>query len=500
MSLNKTPQGERIHIGFFGNRNAGKSSLVNALTGQELSVVSDTKGTTTDPVYKSMEILPLGPVTIIDTPGFDDTGSLGELRVKKTKEILRRTDIAILVVDLCNITGDKLSDILNPNPVNDITGKEEILSTSDLELIDLFDSNKIPYLIVFNKVDAAFEKFNLNQEKPKILDNVTLKHATGSDDKYSFDSKYENTESVNKDVVDSKYDNEKSINHNPKQHMLIDEKSNAIKENLWKIIFGKTDTKKSEVNKLVLSSSKTGFGIETLKESLSRIIPEKKKTPLIADLITSQDVIVLVIPIDESAPKGRIILPQQQVLREILDCSATAVVIKETELKYVLNKLNESPRLVVTDSQVFGYVSSILPENIPLTSFSILMARYKGFLETAIKGAAVIDKLEDDDTVLIAEGCTHHRQCNDIGTVKIPKLLKKYTEKNIKIETSSGRTFPEDLSKYKLVIHCGGCMLNEKEVQYRMKYSLKSGVPFLNYGTFIATATGILKRSIKIFE
>lgn len=389
MGLNDTPSGERIHIGFFGRRNAGKSSLVNAVTGQELSVVSDVKGTTTDPVYKAMELLPLGPVEIIDTPGFDDTGTLGELRVRKTRQILAKTDIAVLVIDA-----------------------SENICQCDRELINLFEEKNIPYIKVFNKSDTA---------------KIVCK------------------------------DNEIAV------------------------------------------SSLNGTNIYELKEKIASMAKNNTaEKHLVADLIEKGDLIVLVMPIDSAAPKGRIILPQQQAIRDILDTGAVAVAVRETELEETLFKINR-PQMVITDSQAFAYVSKIVPDDIPLTSFSILMARYKGFLETAVKGSAKIKNLKDGDTVLISEGCTHHRQCGDIGSVKLPALLKKYTGKNLVTELSSGRDFPENPEKYALVIHCGGCMLNEREMQSRQNSAVSHNVPFTNYGTAIAMMNGILERSLEIF-
>lgn len=391
MSLNDTPSGERLHISFFGRRNAGKSSLVNAVTGQELSVVSDVRGTTTDPVTKAMELLPLGPVVIIDTPGIDDEGALGELRVKKTRQILNRTDIAVLVVD--STAG---------------------LSSAEDELLKIFSEKKLPFLIVYNKSD--------------------------------------------------------------------------LRE--------KTDCAENEIS----VSAANGDNINELKEKLAVLVRKNNEEKhIIGDFLSEGDFAVLVTPIDEAAPKGRIILPQQQTIRDILDSGAIAVVTKESELAETLSKLGTKPKIVITDSQVFGMVSRIVPEDIPLTSFSILMARYKGFLDTAVKGAAAISSLSDGDTILISEGCTHHRQCGDIGSVKLPALLKKTTGKSLNIELSSGHEFPDDLSRYSLVIHCGGCMLNEREVTYRRKSAEEQNVPFTNYGIAIACMNGILRRSIGIF-
>ena len=390
MGLNEPPSANRLHIGFFGGRNAGKSSLVNAVTGQDLAVVSDTKGTTTDPVYKAMELLPLGPVMIIDTPGFDDEGELGALRVRKAQQVLNKTDIAVLVIDA-----------------------EVGQTAADEDLYARILQKEIPCLKVYNKADSPAAR---------------------------------------------------------------------IPENAFAV------------------SAKTGQGIEALKERLGAFAKQAGQSRcLIRDLLQPQDVVVLVTPIDESAPKGRLILPQQQTIRDILDAGAIAVVAKETELKTALEKLRIPPAMVVTDSQVFAKAAADTPPEVPLTSFSILMARYKGFLETAVHGVSCIDALKNGDTVLIAEGCTHHRQCNDIGTVKIPRWLKQYTRKELRIETVSGTEFPEDLSRYALILHCGGCMLNEREVRFRMKCAVESGIPFTNYGITIAYMQGILRRSLAVF-
>lgn len=392
MGLNDTPQSERIHIGFFGRTNAGKSSLVNKITNQDLAIVSDTKGTTTDPVYKAMEILPLGPVVIIDTPGFDDDGILGEKRISRTKLVLNKTDVAVLVVDLV-----------------------EGMAATDEQLIKLFEEKGIPYIVAYNKADL-------------------------------------------KETVSAGKPNE------------------------------------------IYVSSVTGKNINELKEMIARAgLQKPAPAPLISDLIKPGDTVVLVIPIDSSAPKGRIILPQQQVLREILDTNAIAYIAQDTDLPQLLANLKTPPALVVTDSQAFGKVSKIVPKNIKLTSFSILLARHKGFLKSAVKGVWAIESLEDGDTVLISEGCTHHRQCEDIGTYKIPKWLKEYTGKHINIETTSGLTFAEDLTKYKMIIHCGACMLNDREMIYRTKCANDCGIPMTNYGTAIAYMHGILWRSLEIF-
>lgn len=412
MGLNSTPSANRVHIGFFGRRNAGKSSVVNAVTGQELAVVSDTKGTTTDPVYKSMELLPIGPVMIIDTPGFDDEGALGELRVRKTKQVLNKTDIAVLVVDATE-------------------GKEQC----DEELIRIFKEKEIPYIIVNNKAD-----------------------------------------------------------------LLSDEISEKVCQN------NVSEQRKAEQNALLSSgkeqyvSALTGAGIYELKECIGKLTPNEDMTlKIVGDLLHPGDFVVLVVPIDSAAPKGRLILPQQQTIRDVLEANAAAIVVKESELKQTLEQLGRSPAMVITDSQVFEQVSGVVSEEIPLTSFSILMARYKGYLETAVNGVAAIDHLKDGDKILISEGCTHHRQCDDIGTVKIPRWLKQHTGKELIIETSSGTEFPEDMTSYALVIHCGGCMLNEREVKYRMKCAEDQRVPFTNYGIAIAQMKGILKRSIELF-
>ncbi len=398
--LNETASSDRLHIGFFGCRNAGKSSVVNAVTNQEIAVVSDVKGTTTDPVQKAMELLPLGPVVIIDTPGYDDDDKLlGEKRVARTKKILNKSDIAILVVSAVD-------------GINDY----------DKELLSIFNTKDIPYLIVFNKCDLidSSKKANL---------------VTGLDDKQ--------------------------------------------KENVMYVSAVKKE------------------GIEELKNKIGSLKQEGNKKSLVEDIVKKNDFVVLVTPIDESAPKGRMILPQVQMIRDILDHDASCVVTKETELKNVLDTAAKKPDFVITDSQVFKLVDSIVPKDIPLTSFSILLARHKGFLETAVKGVEAVKDLKVGDTVLIAEGCTHHRQCYDIGTYKIPKWLRETVGGEINFETSSGTEFPEDLSKYKMVIHCGGCMTPDREMLYRMKCAVDAGIPFTNYGIFIAYVNGILPRSIE---
>lgn len=398
--LNETTNADRLHIGFFGCRNAGKSSLVNAVTNQEIAVVSDVRGTTTDPVQKAMELLPLGPVVIIDTPGYDDDDKvLGEKRVSRTKKILNKSDIAVLVIS--SVDG-----------VNDF----------DRELLKIFEDKKIPYVIAFNKIDLIDES-----KKEKLLSGL---------------------DGINK------------------------------------------------ANILYVSASKK-IGIEELKSQIGKLKPDVEDKSFTSDIIKKNDFVILVTPIDESAPKGRMILPQVQMIRDILNQSAYCMVTKETELKNVLDTIDRKPDFVITDSQVFKLVDEIVPKDIPLTSFSILLARYKGFLATAVRGVKAINSLKENDTVLIAEGCTHHRQCNDIGTVKIPRWLKNWTKKNINIETSSGTEFPDDLSKYKMIIHCGGCMTSDREMLYRMKCAVDANIPFTNYGIFIAFVNGILDRSIE---
>ncbi len=431
MGLNSTPSANRVHIGFFGRRNAGKSSVVNAVTGQELAVVSDTKGTTTDPVYKSMELLPIGPVMIIDTPGFDDEGALGELRVRKTKQVLNKTDIAVLVVDATE-------------------GKKQC----DEELIHIFKEKEIPYIVVNNKADLLSADF--------------VKKAEVCPKKTEADETRENAS----DLGAAEQAKESSL-----------EKNTVI-------AFGQEQ----------YVSALTGDGIYELKECIGKLTPNEDMTlKIVGDLLNPGDFVILVVPIDSAAPKGRLILPQQQTIRDVLEANAAAIVVKETELHDTLAELGKRPAMVITDSQAFEQVSAEVPTEIPLTSFSILMARYKGYLDTAVKGVQAMEHLKDGDKILISEGCTHHRQCDDIGTVKIPRWLKQHTGKNLIIETSSGTEFPEDLTPYALVIHCGGCMLNEREVKYRMKCAVDQNVPFTNYGIAIAQMKGILKRSIELF-
>ncbi len=407
MGLNDTVSAERIHIGFFGLRNAGKSSLVNAVTGQEVALVSEIKGTTTDPVKKSMELLPLGPIVIIDTPGMDDEGTLGGLRVQKARQTMNYVDIAVLTVD---------------------AGKG--LQSADHDLIAMFEDKCIPYLIVYNKADLL----------PGFPSGIQAVSCTGQPEA---------------------------------GHM--------------------------QSNTLYVSAT-ADYHIHKLKEMLARLVKSSgNHKRIVADLLAPNDTVVLVIPIDSAAPKGRLILPQQQTIRDILEAGAIAVVSRNTELPQTLASINGKPKLVITDSQVFGQVSHVIPGDILLTSFSILFARYKGNLIAAVEGAAKLKDLRNGDTVLISEGCTHHRQCGDIGTVKLPAWIKNYTQKNIRFAFTSGMEFPEDLSGYALVIHCGGCMINEREMQYRLRYAADCGIPMTNYGIAIAQMHGILKRSLEPF-
>ena len=406
MSLQAVPSGERVHIGIFGRRNAGKSSLINAITGQNLAIVSDVKGTTTDPVLKSMELLPLGPVVFIDTPGLDDTGQLGGQRVQKALQMLNKTDIAVLVADASAM-----------EPGEGEAGIPAGLSRQDREILDRIRQKKIPYLVVYNKWDLAEE------------------------------------------------------------------------------------TPRPEGENVICVSAATGWQIRELKERIAGCMPEgRKEKPIAADLVRPGDLVILVVPIDSAAPKGRLILPQQQTIRDLLDAGAAAVVTRDAELKETMAKLGCRPALVITDSQVFERVAAEVPEDIPLTSFSILFARYKGSLQTLAAGAAALDTLQDGDRVLIAEGCTHHRQCEDIGTVKLPRWIAAHTGKKAVFDFVSGTEFPEDLSPYRLVIHCGGCMLNETEMGYRIRRALEQQVPITNYGTAIAHMKGILKRSTAMFS
>lgn len=401
MGLNDKVSAERVHIGFFGLRNAGKSSVVNAVTGQSLSLVSETKGTTTDPVQKAMELLPIGPVVIIDTPGIDDVGTLGEMRVKRAMQVLDKTDIAILVVDA-----------------------EKGLQQADQELLKLFEKKKIPHITVYNKSDLLATVPSLPE-------------------------------------------------------------------------------KQQEKNDAIYVSAKSGDQIYELKEQIGALAKaasaKADEKRIVADLIQPEDVVVLVVPIDSAAPKGRLILPQQQTIRDVLESGAISVVTRETELPQTLRALGKKPALVITDSQAFQKVNADTPADVPLTSFSILFARYKGDLKEAVHGAAQLDKLQNGDTVLISEGCTHHRQCGDIGTVKLPNWIRNYTGKELSFEFTSGGEFPDDLSPYALVVHCGGCMLNDREMKARIARAVAQNVPITNYGICIAQVHGILKRSVELF-
>ena len=399
MSLNATPSSERVHIGIFGKRNAGKSSLINAITGQNLAIVSEAKGTTTDPVYKAMELLPMGPVMIIDTPGIDDEGVLGNLRIQKAYQVLNKTDIALVIIDAA----------VGP-------------SAEDLRLIKRINAKKIPLLIVINKCET------INEDKKTAYQ--------------------------------------------------------ALLPN----------------GKLLFVSAEQKLNIFELKEAIAQTVPaDENKAQIVADLLSPSDFVVLVVPIDSAAPKGRLILPQQQTIRDILEADAAAIVVKENELTNTLQNLGKRPKLVITDSQVFKKVAAETPADILLTSFSILFARYKGNLQTAVQGVTALENLEDGDKILVGEGCTHHRQCDDIGTVKLPRWIKEYTGKNPEFIFTSGTEFPLDLSPYKMIIHCGACMLNEREMQYRIKCVVDQNIPFTNYGITIAYINGILKRTVEPF-
>ena len=401
MSMNQTPMSERVHIGFFGKRNAGKSSVMNAVTGQDIAVVSEVKGTTTDPVYKSMELLPLGPVVMMDTPGIDDEGDLRGLRVRKSYQVLNKTDAAVLVID-----------------------GTEGNSPEDEALLERIRRKKIPYLVVMNKKDLTTE-----EAERKLREHLGL----------------------------------------------------------------------SEEEFLAVSAS-DGSGIRELKERIAAAAGrEEEEKYIVRDLVSPSDFVVLVVPVDKAAPKGRLILPQQQTIRDLLDGDAVSVVVKDNELKRTLEQLGKKPKLVITDSQAFSKVAEDTPEDIQLTSFSILFARYKGNLEGAVRGVTALDRVKDGDTILISEGCTHHRQCDDIGTVKIPRWVREYTGKELHFETTSGTEFPDELGRYSLIVHCGGCMLNEREMKYRLSCAQDQNVPMTNYGILIAYVKGILKRSVEVF-
>lgn len=445
--LNAQPSAQRVHIGFFGMRNAGKSSVVNAVTGQALSLVSDTKGTTTDPVKKTMELLPIGPVVIIDTPGIDDDGNLGKLRVERALSVLNEIDVGVLVVD--GTVG---------------------IRKYDKDIINNFRKRKIPYIVAINKKDIINKKYTINNND-LICDEGT-------------------SEKSDKKVLSNlaEIGDEESLSN---LNEIGDKK--VLKNG------GETGDKEA-IQNLIYVSAKENENIYRLKELIGKVATKGQKDKKILEgLIDKDDIVVLVVPIDESAPKNRLILPQQMVLREILDTHATSIVTQVEQLETTLNTLKKSPKLVITDSQAFNRVAKIVPQDIELTSFSILLARFKGILSEAVKGAEYIEKLQDDDTVLISEGCTHHRQCNDIGTVKLPNWIKKYTGKNLNFKFTSGGEFPADLSKYALVIHCGGCMLNEKNVTARYEMAKDQNIPISNYGITISYLNGILTRCVNMF-
>lgn len=407
MSLNATPSADRVHIGIFGKRNAGKSSLINAVTGQSLAIVSDVRGTTTDPVSKAMELLPLGPVVMIDTPGIDDTGDLGTLRVKKSYQVLNKTDIAVLVIDGSEGAGEE-----------------------EYRLLARILDKHIPFVVAINKSDMVTDA-----EKQEISDRLQTFFA---------------------------------------EHSLQDVPVRFV-------------------------SAADGDGIYELKEQIAEVRPQEQKKPIVGDLISPSDFVVLVVPVDSAAPKGRLILPQQQTIRDILDHDATAIVVKENELENTLNNIGKTPRLVITDSQVFRQVDAVTPKEIPLTSFSILFARYKGSLHELVRGVVRLKDVKDGDRLLVSEGCTHHRQCEDIGTVKLPRLVRRFTGTEPVFEFSSGIEYPENLSEYKLILHCGGCVLNEREMKYRIQCAQDAGIPITNYGISIAYMTGILERALQPF-
>lgn len=407
MGLNNTPSADRIHIGIFGKRNAGKSSLINAITGQDLAIVSDVAGTTTDPVLKAMELLPLGPVVMIDTPGLDDEGDLGQLRIRKSYQILNKTDIAVLVTDATIGITDE-----------------------DLAILKRIREKEIPYVVVRNKIDAL----DANETISKVFHSPSLPEGWLTDKNY------------------------------------------------------------------ISVSSQTGQNIYELKELIAKQVPSENITlKIVGDLLSPNDLVVLVVPIDSAAPKGRLILPQQQTIRDILEAGAISVVTRESELKHTLSSLAQKPRMVITDSQAFKEVSKDTPEDILLTSFSILFARYKGNLQSNVEGARTLEHLKDGDKILISEGCTHHRQCEDIGTVKLPRWIENYTGKKLEFSFTSGTEFPLDLSDYALIVHCGGCTLNEREMKYRLKCAKDQNIPMTNYGIAIAYMNGILERSLMPF-
>lgn len=434
MSLSATPASERVHIGFFGKRNAGKSSVMNAVTGQDLAIVSEQKGTTTDPVYKTMELLPLGPVMLIDTPGLDDEGSLGELRVKKAYQVLNKTDIALVVIDAAQ------------GP-----------SREDQKLLARICQKKIPYLLVFNKEDLLSD-----------LPEHDVKEKKQQMEAFFQPEKHKEKKVVEKEPAERK------------------EPENQ---------------KKDTCSRAVWISTKKQTGIHELKEQMAHLLDqEKNERRIVGDIIHPGDFIVLVIPIDKAAPKGRLILPQQQTIRDILETGAAAIAVRDSEYRKTLEKLGKKPALVITDSQVFEQIAKETPEDVLLTSFSILFARYKGILFPAVQGARALETLQDGDQVLLSEGCTHHRQCGDIGTVKLPAWIRAYTKKDLHFCFTSGTEFPEELGNYRLIVHCGGCMLNEREMNYRLNCAQDQQIPMTNYGILIAYMKGILERSITPFS
>ncbi len=455
MSLNNTPSSERTHIGIFGKRNAGKSSVINAITGQELSIVSEVKGTTTDPVLKSMELLPLGPVVIIDTPGLDDVGELGVLRIKKAYQMLNKTDIAVLVVD--GTVG---------------------VTKEDEKILTRIQEKQIPYVIVFNKADLLPDNTN-----DSFIESATFAMNSNQNTQELTANAYPN--------LDEPAANVRQNSDLPSDYLQLNSSLN-LEELCEKYKLSNTQ--------VIAVSATEKKNIHELKELIAHLVPDPNAGRFIVrDLIAPMDLVVLVVPIDASAPKGRLILPQQQTIRDILEAGAVSIVVRDTELKDTLAKVGAKPALVITDSQAFGRVSKDVPSDIPLTSFSILFARYKGNLKTVVAGAKTLDTIENGDKILVCEGCTHHRQCEDIGTVKLPNWIRKHTGRNPEFVFTSGTEFPDDLSPYKMVIHCGGCTLNEREMKYRLKCAEDAGIPITNYGTAIAYMNGILKRSTEIF-
>ena len=468
MSLQATPQSERIHIGFFGRRNAGKSSLINAIAGQRVSLVSKTLGTTTDPVRKSMEILPLGPVVLIDTPGIDDEGSLGEMRVSRSKEVIRETDIALLVLSTKVFLEEKQS-------LTKAEKRKELIPETERLLLEVFHEENIPVILIFSQTDRLSD--TEREELEEALKAIELKKREYGIQSIQFSSGLSSEESTNFSGIEGKKGRASGTG----------EKSEGAT--------GAGGSERSEVDK-------RSEGIEAIKNALGELLPKTEGRRLFSGLSEAGDYIVLVTPIDESAPKGRLILPQQMAIRDILDYHAIPIVTQVEELKAVMESLGKKVKLVVTDSQAFKAVEKILEKDVPLTSFSILMARYKGFLSYALQGCAILDSLEDGDKIYIAEGCTHHRQCGDIGTVKLPKMLEKYSGKKLSFVFTEGKGFlPEEKRKeLKLMIHCGACMLSEREVQSRYRDFLHKGIPICNYGLAMAKMTGILERSVSMLR